>query len=181
MAYIIHLLWTIWLSMQHHMIAVSNQYFIVSSWATPPIYSTYSNFQCFLLSFTGITNQYLIPIQYSNEALSLFICWSLSFSLSSSSFLSVPLCLSFPLSGGLPAMSPWLLLRCSGPFSALRKMLGRFLLSGGCRSAWSSFGRRSWRTVSKRWAGPSTSETSVIISCVQTHKEEQSIEHMGII
>lgn len=61
------------------------------------------------------------------------------------------LSLSFtPLSGGLPAMSPWLLLRHRGALSAFRSMLGRFLLSAGGRSSWPSLQRQTGRTVPKR-------------------------------
>lgn len=110
----------------------------------------------FSLSFIVTANQCLIPNQCCNEPLS-FFPFSHSLSLSLSLFLFLPLSLSllFPLSGGLPAMSPRLLLRCCGALSAFRTMLGRFLLSGGCRSPWPSFERQAGRTMPKRWSDPS--------------------------
>lgn len=91
----------------------------------------------FSLPFIVTATQYLMPNQCCNEALSLFLHFltaSLSLCILLPLFLPLSLSLSFPLSGGLPAMSPWLLLRCCGSLSSFRRMLGRFLLSDGCTS-----------------------------------------------
>lgn len=110
---------------------------------------TYNAFSVFHCDSRSISNPKSM-LQWGT--LSFFI---FSQPLSPSSFLS--LCLSFPLSGGLPVMSPWLLLRCCGALSAFRRMLGRFLLSGGCRPPWPSCERQPGRTVPKRWSDPSES------------------------
>ncbi len=63
--------------------------------------------------FIVTANQYLIPNRCCNEALSVFLHFlkaSLSLCLFLPLFLPLSLSLLFPLSGGLPAMSPWLLL-----------------------------------------------------------------------